>query len=173
MLSLTAASGATTRQYTHSVADAGCAGSTEGVGAELDGAASAGRFGSADSGVDSGTSASSSTRSVANRTLFNARPVGAHTRPAAARRRAFPSSVFLSSPSTRVLCTATTDQCSATQAGIRRPMRHEISLLEVLLGTGSRFGSGGRASTGCLSNRCAAGLTSPPSSSRTSEFGWR
>ena len=44
------------------------------------------------------------------------------------------------------LCTATTDQCSATRTAIRRPMRS---------------GSGWRASTGCLSKRCAAGFTSP------------
>ena len=55
----------------------GSAGSSEGVGAELDHAASAGRFGGAVSVVGSGTSALLSSWISANRTLFNARPVGA------------------------------------------------------------------------------------------------
>ena len=53
--------------------------------------------------MGSGTSALSSTRLSANRTLFNAGPVVASpTRLAAERRQAFPSSVFLISPSTRI-----------------------------------------------------------------------
>ena len=54
-----------------SVADAGSAGS-EDVGAELDDAASAGRFGGADSDVGSGISALLSSWFSGNRTLFNA-----------------------------------------------------------------------------------------------------
>ena len=75
----------------------------QGVGAAQDDAASAGRFVGADSDAGSGTSALSSSWFSANRTLFDARPVGASpTRLAAVRRRAFLSSVFLSSPSTRI-----------------------------------------------------------------------
>ena len=65
--------------------------------------ASAGRVGGADSDVDSGTSAFLSSWFSANQTLFNACLVRfSPTRLAAARRRAFPFSVFLSSPSTRI-----------------------------------------------------------------------
>ena len=75
----------------------------QGVGAELDDAASAGRFDGADSDVGSGTSALLSSWFSENRNLFNARSMGASpTRLGAARRRAFPSSDFLSSPSTRI-----------------------------------------------------------------------
>ena len=124
MLSLTAASeellapSLTTGPGT-SVADAGIAGSTEGVGAELDDAASAGRFGGAVSVVGSGTSALLSSWFSANRTLFNARVMGEH-RPLVWLRRedGFPllclpdfsfnaNSTFFG----EALCTATTDQC--------------------------------------------------------------
>ena len=86
-----------------SVADAGSAGLTESVGAELDDLDSAGGFDGAVSDVGSRTSALLSFWFSANRTLFNTRPVRVSpSRLAAARKRAFPTSVFLSSPSTRI-----------------------------------------------------------------------
>ena len=106
--------------------------------------------------VASGVSASSSTRSAANRTLFNARPVRATpTRLAAARRRVFPSSVFLSSRSTRIRHSsvwpcARPPMTSALQPGQRPDVscaRKSLCLRYSLLGIGSRFGSGGRVST--------------------------
>ena len=143
---------------------------SRGVAAELDDAASAGRFDGATSDVGSGTSALSSTRLSAHRTLFNARPVRASpTRRAAARKRAFTSSVFLISHSTRIrhssVCPcARPPLTNALQPGQRSDVpcaTKSLCLRYSLLGTGSRFGSGGKTSTGCLSRRCAAGLTSP------------
>ena len=110
--------------------DAGGAVLVEGVVAELD---EAGRFDGTDTDSGSGISALLSSRLSANRTLFNARPVGASpTRLAAARRWAFSSSVFLISP------------------------RHDFDIPRSPLTNALQPGQ--RSDVPC--KRCAAGLTS-------------
>ena len=173
MLSLTVRG--TARSFTHPIADAGGAVSVEGVAAGLDEAASEGRYG-ADSDVGSGISALSSCRPSANSTLFNARPVGASpTRLAAVRRQAFTSSVFLFSPSTRIRHSSVwpcarpplTDALQPRQRSDVPYAMKSLCLRYSLLGTGSRFGSGGKTSARCLSKRCAAGFDFSPSSSKS------
>ena len=95
------------------------------------------RLDGADAHVASGVSASSSTRSAANRTLFTARSVGASPARLAAAETNFPllclPGLSLDTNSTFLgvaLCTTTTDQCSATWTTIWPPVRHEVTLLE-------------------------------------------